>query len=197
MKVCGWRVRGPGWWASACSGVGLCGSSFRFCLVGRGWPTPVHGSGFRVQHDETGFGADASWRATLGRKGSCAWPLVLPKGAWTVSTLTSALWTCLWRSASGFSTCMPPMHVLALGAHGTPPRWKWPAPSAARPQAVLANGSPDGVSSGLPNERRTSGSEWRDIPDFASTAPPRPADATAGVPATPQTSSGTSLDGAT
>jgi hypothetical protein len=31
--------------------VGLCGSSFRFCRVGRVWPTLVHGSPIRKQHD--------------------------------------------------------------------------------------------------------------------------------------------------
>ena len=36
---------------SACSVVGLCGSSFRCCRVGRACPTPVHGPELWVLHD--------------------------------------------------------------------------------------------------------------------------------------------------
>jgi hypothetical protein len=46
--------------------VGLGGSSFRFCLLGRGWPTPVHGSGLRVRHDLEDLGAERSLEVLLG-----------------------------------------------------------------------------------------------------------------------------------
>jgi hypothetical protein len=58
-------------------------SSSLFCLVGRGWPTPIHGLGLPVQHDVTDFGTrfflkisfytsrgphalDLSWRSGCG-----------------------------------------------------------------------------------------------------------------------------------
>jgi len=43
---------------SACCGLDLCGSSFWFCRVSRGWPTPVHGSGLALQHDFPILGAN-------------------------------------------------------------------------------------------------------------------------------------------
>jgi hypothetical protein len=36
---------------SACCELGVFRSSFRFCQVGRGRPTPIPGSGLRAQHD--------------------------------------------------------------------------------------------------------------------------------------------------
>lgn len=35
--------------------IGLCGSSFRFCRVGPGWPTPIHVPGDRRRHDRADF----------------------------------------------------------------------------------------------------------------------------------------------
>ena len=37
--------------------LGLCVSSFRFCRVGLGWPTPIHGPGEWGQHDPADSGA--------------------------------------------------------------------------------------------------------------------------------------------
>ena len=60
MAYSGVRVAGSGPWlvgpppaVSWCYAVPRSG----FCRVGRGWPTPVHGSGLPVQHDVAGFGA--------------------------------------------------------------------------------------------------------------------------------------------
>lgn len=44
----GWPVQVPGWVAFRLLCTGLCGSSFKFCRVGRGWPTPIHVSGTAV-----------------------------------------------------------------------------------------------------------------------------------------------------
>lgn len=40
-----WLVRLP------CAELGLGGSSFRFCWLGRCWPTPIHVLGERGRHD--------------------------------------------------------------------------------------------------------------------------------------------------
>lgn len=53
--------------------LGLCGSSFRSCRVGPGWPTPIHVPGRRTQHDAAdvcgkfleGFPNHASERALV------------------------------------------------------------------------------------------------------------------------------------
>jgi hypothetical protein len=76
---------------SAWCGLGLCGSSFRFCLVGLRWPTRIHGSGLRVRHDEIALGANCPGKLLPAVRETVEWPFVLPKGVWTVSTLTSAL----------------------------------------------------------------------------------------------------------
>ena len=55
MQVCGvagsvsWLVGAPP------ADIGLCGSSFRFCRVGPGWPTPIHVPGDRRRHDRAVF----------------------------------------------------------------------------------------------------------------------------------------------
>ena len=51
IQVCGVAGSSP-WLVSIPPAVtGFVRASFRFCRVGRGWPTPIHGSGLRVRHD--------------------------------------------------------------------------------------------------------------------------------------------------
>jgi hypothetical protein len=80
IQVCGWRAQCPGWWAHRLLLMGAGGSSFPFCPVGLGWPTPVHGFGVRERHDEAsvvwnGHGKDAfgcaaeSWLCVCPAKG--------------------------------------------------------------------------------------------------------------------------------
>lgn len=78
--------------------VRLRASSFRCFRVGRGWPTPVHGSRVRVQHDLAGLCSELS----MGRSSGTSWrtaclPFVLSKGMWTVSTLSPLQWVPLVR----------------------------------------------------------------------------------------------------
>jgi hypothetical protein len=70
--------------------VELCGSSFRFCRVGRGWPTPVHGPGDRRRHDVRNFPSRQFFDATAATHASPIAAVVLSKKVLTVSTLTSA-----------------------------------------------------------------------------------------------------------
>ncbi|MDQ0769399.1 hypothetical protein QF031_002148 [Pseudarthrobacter defluvii] len=69
------------------------GSSFRFCRVGLGWPTPVHGFAVRERHDEDLSGAERSRKAALGCAGGRGRVFVRPREVWTVSTATSASWS--------------------------------------------------------------------------------------------------------
>ena len=60
--------------------------------VGRGWPTPIHGSGKRGRHDFGDLAKGCALGGGLRRaRESRAPSFVLPKRVWTVSTLTSAL----------------------------------------------------------------------------------------------------------
>ena len=66
---------------SACWDLGLRASSFRFCLVGRGWPTRIHGPGLRAQHDFADFGGGPFLESFLpDGTGAGGALFVLPKG---------------------------------------------------------------------------------------------------------------------
>lgn len=88
----GWRVQDPGWWAFRLLWLGFCGSSFRLF----GWA----GGGLQLFMDR-GSGHNMTSPVVVQNfsglllfysAGTGELLFVLPKGVWTVSTLTSALW---------------------------------------------------------------------------------------------------------
>ncbi|MDQ0691316.1 hypothetical protein QF047_002276 [Arthrobacter sp. W4I7] len=83
----------PGWWAPRllCTGVG--GSSFRFCRVGLGWPTPVHGFAVRERHDEASLVRNGLGRPLLAARGRRGRLFVRPREVWTMSTPPTASWS--------------------------------------------------------------------------------------------------------
>jgi hypothetical protein len=70
--------------------MGAGGSSFRFCRVGLGWPTPVHGFAVRERHDEASLVRNGLGRPLLVVQGSRGRVSVRPREVWTVSTATSS-----------------------------------------------------------------------------------------------------------
>ena len=85
LRCVRWRVQDPGLWAFRLLWLAFRGSSFWFCRVGRGWPTPVQGPGLLTPYDVADVGAKVPRKALSSKarelRGA---PFVLPKGVRTV-----------------------------------------------------------------------------------------------------------------
>ena len=140
VRLCGWQGQGPGWWAFRRLGWGsvvlvsvLSGWS--------GWPTPIHGPRLRAQHDFADFGADPVSESFLpDGTGAGGALFVLPKGVWTMSTLTSALFHAL----GGSPQCLACTSLTAgedPGRDGPSGNSKGHMPAGIRSGSVVPSGS--------------------------------------------------------
>lgn len=118
MRVCGGTGSRP--WLMGlppAASFGYAGSSFRFCRVGPGWPTPLHGAGLRVRHDVAALTGRPSWQAAFGRLiGSKYRVCPAKKGADTVNTqvicirlpVATSFWVWRMPRSAMVSVCARP-----------------------------------------------------------------------------------------